>query len=355
MKPTHNCGSRQRKARYRNRRGAMVVLIAISIVVLLIGAMFSVDIAQMHVVRAELRTATDAAARAGAGTLARTQNPAKAVAAAREYARKNKVSGSGLNLADSDIELGGISANGSRFDFQPNTQTLAAVRVHGRRTADSPDGTVPLFFGKLFSVNEFAPTQTATGAANVRDIALVLDVSGSMATRMGSVTRLQALKKAVKVFLDEIRRSSPQAQVSLSVYSTTAAQLIPLTEDLDLIHNTTERLGANGFTAIGLGLQSGVNSLLNDPLSRPHANKAIVILTDGQHNTGIHPLIAVAAAVANQQTVHTITFSDDANQSLMQNVAQATQGGQHFHANDEKNLAKVFETIARRLSVLLIE
>ena len=73
-------GGRRRGA---NRRGAMVVLIAVTIIILLIGAMFSVDVAYMHVVKAELRTATDAAARAGAATLARTQDANRAVLAAK--------------------------------------------------------------------------------------------------------------------------------------------------------------------------------------------------------------------------------------------------------------------------------
>ena len=41
------------------RRGAMLVLVAVCIIVLLVGAVFSIDMAYMHMVRTELRTATD--------------------------------------------------------------------------------------------------------------------------------------------------------------------------------------------------------------------------------------------------------------------------------------------------------
>jgi hypothetical protein len=54
-------------------------------------------------------------------------------------------------------------------------------------------------------------------------------------------------------------------------------------------------------------------------------------------------------------TVHTITFSRDANQSLMRRVAQATQGGLHFHADDAADLSDVFREIAKNLAVVLIE
>ena len=345
----------ERKQARQNRRGAMLILIVVTIVVLLIGAMFSVDVAYMHVVRAELRTATDAAARAGAATLARAQNRNQAIAAAREYASKNEVAGRGLTLSLGDIQLGGIQPSGNRLQFVPNARQLSAVKIQGRRDAGSPDGTVPLFFGRAFQVNQFGPTESATSAANVRDVALVLDVSGSMAERMGRVTRLQALQRAVGVFLDELSLSSPLAQVSLSVYSTGAAQVVPLTQNLGTVRTAVSTLQPNGFTAIGLGLQTGVNSLLRDPLTRPFAVKTIIVMTDGQHNAGPSPIVTVASAVAAQQTVHTITFSPDANQQLMRSVAEATEGGRHFHANDDTDLTQAFRTIARNLSVVLID
>jgi Ca-activated chloride channel homolog len=227
--------------------------------------------------------------------------------------------------------------------------------VNGRRDSTSIDGTVPLFFGRAFNVNNFAPTQLATGAANVRDVALVLDVSGSMAANMGGVTRIRALQNAVNVFLDELSRSSPLAQVSLSVYSTSAAPLMPLSSDFGQIRRTVDGFRAGGLTAIGLGLQTGVDSLLRDPLTRPHAAKTIIVMTDGQHNTGPSPDITVANAVTAGHTVHTVTFSPDANQTLMRDVARATVGGQHFHANDGTDLTNVFRTIAKNLSVVLID
>ncbi|MFO0941663.1 MAG: vWA domain-containing protein [Pirellulales bacterium] len=345
--------SRSRIGR-KSRRGAMLVLIIITLVVLLVGAMFSIDIAYMHVVRAELRTATDAAARAGASTLARNQSTANAITSAKNFAAKNAVAGKGLTLSSGDIELGGIRANGSKLDFVLGSKQLAAVRVHGHRDSGSIDGTVPLFFGRAFNLNTFAPSESATSAANVRDVALVLDVSGSMEIPMGSVTRLQALQRAVSVFLDELGRSSPLVQVSLSVYSTGSVEVVPLTQNLNTVRNSVSQLQAFGTTAIGLGLQSGVNSLKNDPLTRPFAVKTVIVMTDGQHNTGPSPLITVSQAVAAGFTVHTITFSPDANEQLMQAVANSTQGGQHFHANDGTDLTDAFRSIAKNLSVVLI-
>ena len=52
----------------RHRRGAMLVLIAIMMIGFMVAVAFSVDIAQMHLSRTELRTATDAASKAAASS-----------------------------------------------------------------------------------------------------------------------------------------------------------------------------------------------------------------------------------------------------------------------------------------------
>ncbi|MCU0718911.1 MAG: VWA domain-containing protein [Pirellula sp.] len=339
----------------RKRRGAMVILMAVVMILLFIGAIFSVDTAYMHMVRAELRTATDAAARAGASTLSRTQDAAPARTAAVTYAAKNRVAGRNLTIRPDQINFGTIRAAGQKIEFVPSNNPLVAVRVQGRRDDTSPDGNVTLFFGQLLNVTRFQPRMTSTSAANVRDVALVLDISGSMGTRLGAGTRLTALKSAVNVFLDELVDSSPLAQVSLSVYSTTSFPITQLTDDFSLIRTQVAALPANGLTAIGQGLQTGINSLRSDPNTRPFAAKTIILMTDGIHNTGVSPIVTVANAAANNMTVHTITFSRDANQSLMRRVAQSTQGGLHFHADDANDLNQVFREIAKNLAVVLIE
>ncbi len=332
-----------------------MILVAVAIVILLVGAVFSVDVAYMHMVRAELRTATDAAARAGSETLARTQDPVQARLAAVAIAEQNKVAGNGLTLLPSDIQVGSLTPNAGRFNFVPNVAPFTAVRVQGQRLKSSADGSVSLFFSKIFSTNDFQPTQLATASANVRDVALVLDISGSMATASGAGTRLSALKTAVNVFLDEVQVHSPTTQVSLTSYSTAPNKILDLTSNFLAVRTQVNSFNAGGLTAIGNALTMGSDSLVNDPLNRSFAFKTVILMTDGNHNTGPGPDVTVATAVARGQTVHTITFSAGANQTLMQTVATATTGGIHIHADDAADLAAAFRAIARSLSVTLVE
>lgn len=341
--------------RIENRRGAMLVLVAVVIVILLVGAVFSVDVAYMHMVRAELRSATDAAARAGAEALTRTQDPDAARAAAIAVAEQNSVAGDGLTLSASDVEIGSVRPNGRRLEFTPELTPFNAVRINARRTTDANDGAVNLFFARFFATNHFQPVQTATASASVRDVALVLDVSGSMYAWSGGGTRLDALKDAVDVFLTEVETSCPNVLISLVSYSTKPKKELDLTNDFKKIGKKVDKFKANGMTAIGNALQMGSDTLIDPKTSRNHALKTVIVMTDGHHNTGPSPKETVAIAVERGHQVHTITFSSDANQRLMKEVAEATEGGMHIHADQSDDLSVAFRAIAASLSITLVD
>ncbi len=76
-------------SRQCDRRGAMLPLLAVVLVILFVAAALSIDIARIHVTRSELRTATDAAARAGVEALGREQSTAAATDAAMAMAKAN--------------------------------------------------------------------------------------------------------------------------------------------------------------------------------------------------------------------------------------------------------------------------
>ncbi len=333
----------------KSRTGAMIPLFALVMVILFISVVFSVDVARMHVTRAELRLATDAAARAGAEALSRTQDPNAAIAAAIQIASQNQVAGRPLTVMPGQVKLGQATAqNGQVFSFASGGAILNAVRVEGSRQSGSADGSVAMLFGPLFGVTQFQPIQSSTAVRSDRDIALVLDVSGSMAQNQ----RFQGLVNALAAFLAELNRTSQKEHVSLIVYSTTSRKLVKLTPDLQALVNAFATQSPNGNTAIGLGLQMGIDSIKNDPLSRPFAEKAIIVMTDGNHNTGIFP--DVVARANPDVKVHTVTFGNGANQQLMRNVA-APSKGIFLHASNNQELEDVFRTIARQLSVLLID
>lgn len=337
------------------RRGAMLPMIALTLVLLTIGVVFSVDIAFMHMVRAELRTATDASARAGVETLARTQDQGQAVEAAIRVAALNSVAGVGLELNPSQVALGSVISNeAGRLEFDPGAEQITSIKVTGDRGAASSQGSVSLFFGSLLGRSTFQPTQVATASSTVRDIALILDVSGSMNRSEDGLRRIDALKTAVDVFIDEIQASSPSSAISLTSYSTNAQRVAPLTFDLNSISAEARTFNAEGRTNIFEALRFGSDSLVEDPLTRAFADKTIVLMTDGRFNVGGTPVPSAELAASRGHLIHTVTFSSEANQDIMRTVADIGNG-LHLHADDGSDLAAAFREIARALSVTLIE
>jgi hypothetical protein len=122
-----------------------------------------------------VRSATDAAARAAGEGLSRAQDVDYARQAAKDIAAANHVAGQPLLLDDSDVVFGKSSqqADGA-WAFTPGGEPINAVRVFGRRTREAPSGSVPIFFGRVFNVLDFQPTQAATVVRLDRDICLVV-------------------------------------------------------------------------------------------------------------------------------------------------------------------------------------
>lgn len=369
-----------------NRRGAILVLIAVILPVFALMAAYAVDVAWMQLVRTELRTATDSAARAGAKTLSLSQDQDTARAAAQDAASRNFVGGAGLLVAAADVQFGASEQDSPTdpFVFEAGETPINAVHVDGKRTADSPAGPAPLFFSRMLGVNNFEPVATATSTMLDRDVVIVIDRSGSMGLRvtrsgggngqncgpLNANTRFAALATAVDDFLVELQSTLPRERVALVSYSSrnrvncrrgnlrfeVADTREELTDDYEDISEAMDDFMANGIggrTAIGEGLREGIRAM-NGRNARPLALKTIVLMTDGRHNEGVEPIVPAREAASAGITVHTVTFSAGAEQARMQQVADAT-GGRHFHADTTADLRAVFREIARTLPVLLTE
>lgn len=332
-----------------NRDGAMLPMVAVVIVILLVSVTIGVDIARMHLTRSELRTANDAAARAAVVEIANSEDALLAQDAAILVASRNMVAGQGLTLRRDQIEIGHAVDDGDSLSFVAGGTKLTSARVHGSRCSTAPDGPVDLIFGPIFGVDSFCTDLVSAATQSQRDIGLVLDVSGSMKGE-----RFAALEAALTSFLAVLDASPQEKRISLSVYETEARKIQNLTPDTAAISTAFSGEEAGGRTAIGKGMRRGLNSLLNDTNARQFAFKSMIVMTDGNHNEGVNPEVVAAECVAAGIAVYTVTFSDGANGERMRLLAESADGF-HIHANTDAELVAAFETIARQLSVGLIE
>lgn len=372
----------------RARRGAVIVLLAIMMMVFAIMAAFAIDVAYMQMVRTELRAATDAAARAGAEALSRTQDESVAVAAAIQIAALNSVAGEPLNIEAADVVLGKSEQSGDgSWSFIPGGEPTNSLRVNGRKTDGSAAGPAALHFVGLLGKEYFEPVQAATAAQLDRDIVLVLDRSGSMAWDLSGTdwsypsgtypdaycepphpteSRWAAAAAALAAFLEEVEGTDQTELISLVTYASPGSWCdtsfnasdieADLTEDYSLVLSAMASRSAApipGGTSISSGLDDAI-TVLTGASARPLAHKTVVLMTDGVHNYGPAPINSAYVADAEGITIHTITFSGGADQAQMQAVAAAT-GGNHYHAPDAAALTAIFREIATTLPVVLTD
>jgi Ca-activated chloride channel family protein len=207
------------------------------------------------------------------------------------------------------------------------------------------------------------------------DIMVVLDVSTSMLTKdftIGgdSATRIDAIREVTRKFID----GRPNDRIGLIAFAGRPYVVSPMTLDHDWLLQNLERVRTGlveDGTAIGSAMAAAANRL-NDKHSK---SRAIVLLTDGENNSGKIPpntaaeaikavgirLYAIGAGINGIAPVPVfdrtgrpltdvrgnILYQDqrvEFNDTGLKQVAQIA-GGQFFRATDTKSLEEIYRDI----------
>lgn len=186
----------RRKSPKRHRKGAILILAAGFLLVMMAILAVTIDLGYMTSARSELQRATDAAALAGAGALVNGADVAKTEAF--QFFARNPVGGGAIYQAsnwdtvaaqwlskhpddfkmtlgnwDPTRNAGSDPTKDDRF-YTDNTKLPSAIWLKTQRT------DIPSFFAKVLGVDSFKVQAEAIARYQPRDIALVLDFSGSM-------------------------------------------------------------------------------------------------------------------------------------------------------------------------------
>lgn len=235
------------------------------------------------------------------------------------------------------------------------------------------------------------------------DIALVLDVSGSMSETMGETTKLAALKKAAKEFLTNtanknaaIADNGNKIRVSLVKFASTKrdttgndrydswdgkrnyTQIVNnLTDNMNTLSASVDALQAGGATRADYGLEKA-NAVLAG--ARANAKKVVVFFTDGEPNSysGFDGGVA-NTAVKNAKTLKdsgttiysvgvfskadpsdtsgkfnaymNAVSSNYPNATTYRNLGARVDGGNYYMiASNSEGLSKVFEDIQQTIT-----
>jgi len=210
-------------------------------------------------------------------------------------------------------------------------------------------------------------SETKVSASGV-DIVAALDMSGSMISedfdvRGQRVNRFDMARSVLEQFI----KRRPNDRIGLVVFGADAYIATPLTLDHDYLLQDLDRLQIGVInenrTAIGSALSTAVNRLREIKAK----SKIVILMTDGQNNSGdIDPLAAAEAAHALKVKVYTIGVGKrgmapmpvfmggqrvgtqmqpvDIDEGTLQKIAVET-GGKYYRADNTEKFKAIYAEI----------
>lgn len=193
------------------------------------------------------------------------------------------------------------------------------------------------------------------------DIAMLLDISGSMLAEDFRPNRIEAAKQVASDFID----GRTTDRIGLVIFSGQSFTQCPMTTDYrvlkGLIRQVKPGMVEDG-TAIGLAIAQGVNRLKDSKAK----SKVMILLTDGVNNRGeIDPITAAQIAQTFDIRIYAIgvgTIGEapypvqtpfgtryqnvpvDVDEKTLQKIAEMTSG-QYFRATNNRSLKAIYQEI----------
>jgi ubiquitin-protein ligase len=198
-------------------------------------------------------------------------------------------------------------------------------------------------------------------------VAICIDTSGSMGTPFEESkswnddgnqnalnkiierrSRMEAVKQVFYAFRDRTETLSGRHKLGLIQFDNEVETLLDLTDSLDLFETIVDDLKKRGSTAIYSAILQGVEMLTETFENSPKTDLRILVLTDGQNNAGISPMVALQQVNSIGAIVDAIIVGNAPDRDL-QKIVMAT-GGSCFQI---KSLAEGFEMMENEVVVSL--
>ena len=212
------------------------------------------------------------------------------------------------------------------------------------------------------------------------DIIVAMDISMSMLAEDLKPNRIEAAKKTFEKFIDQVKTD----RVGIVIFAGKTFTQSPLTFDYSVlkeffrgisITSINQRIAGLAGTAIGDAVFAAINKFqsANEGIKEEEQReKVLILLTDGEANTGFDPLVASEMAKKEKIKIYTIgigskdgvplpitdqfgrktyarnndgtPFLVTFDEETLQKIA-ANTGGYYFHVQNNQTLEKVLEAI----------
>ena len=178
--------------------------------------------------------------------------------------------------------------------------------------------------------------------------AVDIDRTGSMKQGDIAPTRLAAAQAAAVEFVKR-KRVLDARDVNTIVGFNTGAQIVsPFGRHPWEVTNDVRGLTANGGTSVTSGLRKSLDAIMQEAKRHPHATRRIILLTDGEHNTGPAPREdGVLAALRSNRVIVDCVLIGKNGEQLLREIAADT-GGEFLRVSDFQTLLDHYRHLASK-------
>ncbi|MGF6266781.1 pilus assembly protein TadG-related protein [Paraburkholderia youngii] len=181
MRNVHTLRTQRRAKSMKKQKGAVAIMVALLLLMLLSFAALAIDIGNLMVARTQAQTAADAAALAGAQCLytqasnascnnASAANPDwnDSQTVAVSFGPKNNVQGAAVQLHTSDVATGYVNVTNVAAGVSQATVPVAsgkivpAVQVTVHKDGTDSNGSVPMYLAQVLNIASLKTSATAT-------------------------------------------------------------------------------------------------------------------------------------------------------------------------------------------------
>ncbi len=223
-------------------------------------------------------------------------------------------------------------------------------------------------------------------------VILAMDISGSMRARDIEPSRIQASQEAARNF---VKAQPANVKIGVVAFAATATLVQPPTLDRDGILAAIDRFRLQRGTAVGNGILASLSAIFEnlnidigpieagrtaplDPNAPPpppppepveagsFKSAAIILLTDGQTNTGTDPIEAARKAADLGVRIFTVGLGTTAGQIVgfggwsmraqldeasLKSIADITRG-KYYKADSDSNLREIYRQLGKQLNLV---
>lgn len=202
------------------------------------------------------------------------------------------------------------------------------------------------------------------------DVALAIDLSGSMRAEDLKPSRIEAAKAMLKEFVEGFN----QGRMALVAFAGRSFTQCPLTSDGNILVSLLDQLDVGSVQIDGTAIGDAIINCINK-FKESSASRIIVLLTDGENNSGsVDPITAARAAAERGIKIYAIGIGtpegapipvygpggskdylrdefghvliDKPNFTALEKMAELT-GGRYFEAKDNRALQDIYDEISR--------